>query len=89
MKKPWVIGWALLGIGALLTTRIEADTQSPSSDFLTLSQAIDYALEHYPSVRESLAKYKEAQSGIDLAETRYLPRVEIGVQGSRSTFNNV
>lgn len=56
---------------------------------MTLLQAIDYALEHYPAVRESLAKQHEAQSGIDLAQTAYLPRVEIGVQGTRSTFNNV
>ncbi|WP_342349704.1 TolC family protein [uncultured Nitrospira sp.] len=89
MKKSWGIGCALLCMGALLTTRTEAGTQSPPPDFLTLSQAIDYALEHYPSVQESLAKHKEAQSGIDLAETNYLPRVEIGVQGTRSTFNNV
>jgi outer membrane protein TolC len=40
-------------------------------------------------VRESLAKQQEAQSGIDLAQTTYLPRLEIGVQGTRSTFNNV
>ncbi|HBP89602.1 MAG TPA: TolC family protein, partial [Nitrospiraceae bacterium] len=89
MKIPWVIGWALVCMGVLLTSRAEAGTQSLSPDFLTLSQAIDYALEHYPSVRESLAKHKEAQSGIDLAETNYFPRVEIGVQGTRSTFNNV
>lgn len=56
---------------------------------MTLLQAIDYALEHYPAVRESLAKQHEAKSGIDLAQTAYLPRVEIGVQGTRSTFNNV
>jgi len=56
---------------------------------MTLLQAIEYALEHYPAVREALAKQQEAKSGIDLAQTTYLPRVEIGVQGSRSTFNNV
>ncbi len=89
MKKPWVIGWAFLSIDALLTTRIEADTQSPSSDFLALAQAIDHALEHYPSVRELPATYKETQAGIDIEETSFLPHVEIGVQGSRSTFNNV
>ncbi|GJL59379.1 MAG: hypothetical protein NPIRA03_22360 [Nitrospirales bacterium] len=54
-----------------------------------MSQAIDYALEHYPSVRESLAKYKEAQAGIDIEETSYLPHVEIGIQGTRLTFNKV
>lgn len=89
MKKQWVIGWAFLSIDALLTTRIEADTQSPSSDFLALAQAIDHALEHYPSVRELPATYKETQAGIDIEETSFLPHVEIGVQGSRSTFNNV
>lgn len=62
--------------------------EQPSFQY-SLLQAIEYALEHYPAVRESLAKQKEAQSGIDLAETSYLPRVEIGVQGTRSTFNNV
>ena len=56
---------------------------------MTLLQAIEYALEHYPAVREALAKQQEAKSGIDLAQTTYLPRVEIGVQGNRSTFNNV
>ena len=72
--------------------RIEsAHGQQPelSAAPLTLLQAIEYALEHYPAVRESLAKQQEAQSGIDLAQTTYLPRVDIGVQGTRSTFNNV
>jgi outer membrane protein TolC len=66
-----------------------AQQPEQSSIQFSLFQAVEYALEHYPAVRESLAKQKEAQSGIDLAETNYLPRVEIGVQGTRSTFNNV
>ena len=89
MKKLCVISSTVLCMGILFIMRAEADPPSRSPDFLTLSQAIDYALEHYPAVRESLAKQKEAQSGIDLAKTHYLPRVEIGVQGTRSTFNNV
>lgn len=66
-----------------------AQQPEPSTTPLTLLEAMDYALEHYPAVRESLAKQQEAQSGIDLAHTSYLPHVEIGVQGTRSTFNNV
>jgi outer membrane protein len=58
-------------------------------DPMTLLQAIQYASEHYPAVREAMAKQREAKSGIDLAQTTYLPRVEIGMQGTRSTFNNV
>ena len=82
----------ILAIFFCLHVALEAcHAQQPEqlSTHLTLLQAIEYALNHYPAVRESLAKQKEAQSGIDLAETNYLPRVEIGVQGTRSTFNNV
>ena len=89
--RPWiqiVAGWC----GAILffcSPIVWAKTPTPLPETITLGQAIEYALEHYPAVRESLAKQQEAQSGIDLAETTYLPKVEIGFQGSRSTFNNV
>lgn len=80
---------ACVWIGLLSSTSALAEGPDVLTSSLTLTQAIEFALNHYPAVRESLAKQQEAQSGIDLAETTYLPRVEIGVQGTRSTFNNV
>lgn len=56
---------------------------------LSLADAIQYALDHYPAVRESLAKLSAAQSGIELAQTAYLPKVEMGIQANHATFNNV
>lgn len=61
---------------------------APSSP-LTLVQAIQFGLDHYPSVRMSLARAAAAKSGIDLTRTAYLPRIDIGYQGSNATFNNV
>ncbi|MDR4496040.1 MAG: TolC family protein [Nitrospirales bacterium] len=80
---------ALVLVGFLSGSTVLADTSDLLPSPLTLAQAIEYALNHYPAVRESLAKQQEAQSGIKLAETNYLPRMEIGIQGTRSTFNNV
>ena len=54
---------------------------------LTLDQAIQFALDHYPSVRASLARVTAAQAGIDLTRTAYLPRIEAGYQANISTFN--
>ena len=56
---------------------------------LTLREAIQFGLDHFPSVQASLARVSAAQSGIDLARTAYLPRVDVGFQESRGTFNNV
>jgi outer membrane protein len=60
----------------------------PSSP-LTIVDAIQFGIDHYPSVRASIARVSAAQSGVDLTRTAYLPRVDMGYQGSRATFNNV
>ena len=56
---------------------------------LSIGQAIRYGVEHYPSVRASLARVSAAQSGVDLTRTAYLPRLDMGYQANRATFNNV
>jgi len=62
--------------------------QLPSSP-LTIEQAIQFGIENYPSVRTSLARVQAAKSGVDLTRTAYLPRMDMGYQGSVATFNNV
>ncbi len=56
---------------------------------LTLAQAIEFGLMHYPSILAAVARVSAAKSGIDLSRTAYLPRVEMGYQATRGTFNNV
>nr|MBI3612513.1 TolC family protein [Nitrospirota bacterium] len=54
---------------------------------LTIDQAIQFGLDHFPSVRVSFARVAAAKSGIDLTRTAYLPRVEMGMQQNMGSFN--
>jgi outer membrane protein len=54
---------------------------------LTIEQAIQFGLDHYPAVRVSLARVQAAHSGVDLTRTAFLPRVDMGYQGNLGTFN--
>ncbi len=97
MRKEMKIDHRVLGVflgillllGQVMPETVSAQSRDRLPAPLTLLEAIEYALEHYPAVRESLAKQKEAKSTVDLMETAYLPRVNIGYQATRSTFNNV
>lgn len=56
---------------------------------LSLEQSIALALENYPSIKEAFAKELASQSGIDLAKTSYLPKLDLLWQANRSTYNNI
>lgn len=70
----------LLPVCALLS-----QAQAP----LSLSQAVQQALDRYPAVRASLEQVSAAAAGIDLARTSYLPRLDLLAQENRGTHNNV
>jgi outer membrane protein TolC len=56
---------------------------------LTISQAVQQALERYPALRASLDQVSAATAGINLARTAYLPRADFVGQVNRATHNNV
>jgi len=56
---------------------------------VTFQQAIQYAIDNYPAIRASTARISAQQSGVDLAQTAYLPRLDWSVQVNRATRNNV
>jgi outer membrane protein TolC len=67
----------------------QTDDPSPSSQLLTLEQAIQYATEHYPSVRVALEQVNGSAAGVDVARSAYLPRLDSIWQSNRGTANNV
>ncbi len=85
MKKHLVIIVAVLGY----TVAVAAQSLDLPSSPLTITQAIQFGMDHFPAVRASLARVSAAQSGVDLTRTAYLPRLDVGFQASRGTFNNV
>jgi outer membrane protein len=56
---------------------------------MTLQQTIQYAIDNYPAIRASMARLSAQQSGVDLAQTAYLPRLDWSIQVNRATRNNV
>jgi outer membrane protein len=56
---------------------------------ITLPEAVDSALKHYPSVRVSQQQTAAATAAIQLARTAYLPRADVLAQLNRATRNNV
>jgi len=60
-----------------LARTAQAQSSGAASKVLTLEEAIDFALKHYPSVRASLERVNAAQAGVGLARTNYLPRADM------------
>ncbi len=82
----------LLAAAALLLFLIGAAAAQElpvASSGLTLLQAVEAAMRHYPSLRVSEEKVNAAGAGIQLARTAYLPRVDVLAQANRATRNNV
>lgn len=64
-------------------------TSDTAPKVLTLEDAVDYALQHYPAVRASLEQVSAARAGVTLARTQYLPQLNGVYQDSRATQNQV
>jgi outer membrane protein len=78
-----LVFWTGLGQIAL------AQTVANPKKTLTLEEAVDFALKHYPTVRSALERVKAAQAGIGLAHTNYLPRADMVWQTNRASDNNI
>src|SRR5439155_5816269 len=63
--------------------------QAPPPQTLTLDQAIEYAVDHYPTVRAALEQVTVSTAGVDLARSAYLPRLDSVWQLNRATANNI
>jgi outer membrane protein TolC len=67
-----------------------AFAQAPAPVFpVAFQQAIQSAIQNYPAIRASMARVSAQQSGVGLAQTAYLPRLDWSVQINRATRNNV
>ena len=61
----------------------------PPPTVLTLEEAVQYALDHYPTVRAALEQIHASAAGVDIARAAYLPRLDSLWQSNRATVNNV
>jgi len=56
---------------------------------LTLDQAIQYASDHYPTVRAAIEQVNASIGNVDVARSAYLPRLDSVWQSNRATVNNI
>jgi outer membrane protein TolC len=87
ISRPWVL--LLAGFYTVAAAGAAAAQPSPPSFPLTLQQAVQYAIDTYPAMRASMARVSAQQSGVSLAQTAYLPRLDWSLQVNRATRNNV
>ena len=75
---------------ALLPTFAAAQASSPAGppQTLTLEQAIQYATDHYPTIRAALEQVNATTAGVDVARSAYLPHLDSLWQSNRGTANN-
>ncbi len=64
-------------------------TQAAPAQTLTLDQAIQYATDHYPTIRASLEQVNASAAGVTVAQSAYLPRLDSLWQSNRATANNI
>src|SRR5919107_2303146 len=65
------------------------DSKGPASHPFTLAQALQYARDHYPSVRFALEQVNVAAANVTVAKTAYLSRFDTLWQADRGTANNI
>lgn len=63
--------------------------QTPAPQVFTLGQALEYARDHYPSIRVALEQVNASAAGVDVAHAAYLPRLDALWQSNRATANNI
>jgi outer membrane protein TolC len=81
---------ALIGCAAL--SSMASAQPAPPQAFaqpVTLEQALQFALEHYPSVRAALEQITASTANVSVAKAAYLPRLDALWQTNRATANNV
>jgi outer membrane protein len=69
--------------------RAQAAAQSAPPQLLTLEQALQYVVDHYPTVKAALELVNASVANVGVARTAYLPRFDALWQSNRATANNV
>jgi outer membrane protein len=77
----------LLAPGAQAQTRELSPVVAPQ--VFTLQDALQYAADHYPTVKVALEQVNASTAGLSVAKAAYLPRLDGLWQTNRATINNV
>jgi len=91
-RSRWCLPPAVVLFACATLTASPAAGQAPGPSLpatLTLDAALQFAADHYPSVRMAMEHVSAAGAGVDAARTAYLPRLDSVWQTNRGTVNNI
>ena len=77
------------GASRVLRAQASATGQADAGRSFTLEQALQYAVDHYPTVRAALEQINASTAGVSVAKSAYLPRLDSLWQSNRGTVNNI
>jgi len=77
---------SVAAIAATAGARVGRAQSAPIS--LTLEQALQYAIDHYPTVKAAVEQVTASSANVSVAKAAYLPRFDALWQTSRATVNN-
>jgi outer membrane protein len=80
---------AVCGVFATSAAAQPASTGTTSPQTFTLQEALQYAADHYPSLKAALEEVNASMSGVEVARAASLPRLDSTWQLNRATVNNV
>jgi outer membrane protein TolC len=79
---------AMLGV-SWTPAAAQTPPSSPSPQTFTLQDALQYAADHYPSVKAAIEEVNASSAGVSVAKAASLPRLDSVWQINRATANNV
>jgi outer membrane protein TolC len=87
----WILAVVLMLFSAAGASAQAPQTQPqiPSPTLFTFDQALQYAVDHYPTVRAALEQINASTAGVSVARSAYLPRLDSLWQSNRGTANNI
>jgi outer membrane protein len=87
-RLPIPVATAILCLLPVVSSAQSPPAQ-PAPAALTLERALEYAADHYPTVRAALEQLNASVAGVSAAKTAYWPRLDSLWQSNVATVNNV
>jgi outer membrane protein len=72
-----------------IIARAQVGAAQSARALLTFEEALQYALDHYPTVRAALEQVNASTANVSVAKAAYLPRFDALWQTNRATANNI
>jgi outer membrane protein TolC len=82
-----LVAW--LATPILVWAQASTMREAAAAQAFTLEQALQYAVDHYPTVRAALEQINASTAGVSVAKSAYLPKLDSLWQSNRGTVNNI